>query len=114
MRWFQFSQPTGLLWSRSLQAISTDVLRRDSPNLQTDRDELLSDGESSESVSVTGERRLATACLGTGIPSEDQPDARIPEDEDAAIALVREDMDEDMTEKQKNLAIAKAKLIGDL
>jgi len=41
---------------------------------------------------------------------DENPEIRIPEDEQAVIDM----LDDDATEEEKNLAIAQAKLIGDL
>ena len=46
--------------------------------------------------------------------SEHNPDVRLPEDAEEAVALIAEDSTEDLSEEQKNLIIAQAELIGDI
>jgi hypothetical protein len=46
--------------------------------------------------------------------SEHNPDVRLPEDAEEAVALVAEDSTKELTEEQKNLIIAQAELIGDI
>jgi hypothetical protein len=46
--------------------------------------------------------------------SKQNPDVRIPEDAEAAVDIVAEETDEELSEQQKNLIIAQAELIGDI
>jgi hypothetical protein len=46
--------------------------------------------------------------------SEQNPDVRIPQDAAAAVELVADETDEDLSEQQKNLIIAQAELIDDI
>lgn len=44
----------------------------------------------------------------------DHPEIKIPEDEAEVIGMMEADKGEELTEQEKNLYIAQAKLIGDL
>lgn len=42
------------------------------------------------------------------------PEVAIPENEQAAVEMVAEDSNGELTEEEKNLIVAQARLIGDL
>lgn len=46
--------------------------------------------------------------------SDDQTDIELPEDQQDVVDMVADGEDGDPTDQEKNLAIAQAKLIGDL
>lgn len=46
--------------------------------------------------------------------SDENPDVMIPEDEQAVIDFLEEELGGELTEQEENLAVAQAKLIGDL
>lgn len=46
--------------------------------------------------------------------SEQNPEVRLPEDAEAAVELVADETDDDLSKQQENLIIAQAELIGDI
>ena len=46
--------------------------------------------------------------------SKQNPDVRISEDAEAAVDIVAEETDEELSEQRKNLIIAQAESIGDI
>lgn len=47
-------------------------------------------------------------------PHESQPEIQVYETEEEVIKAMEQDSDEPLTEQEKNLAIAQARLIGEL